>query len=741
MKTKKVFHFIALFLIYCVGWEPLGAQNPEWEVYTCGDDITALAEEGDFLWVGTTGGLVKLNKLTGETTFFNNANSGLIYNYVNAIGVDGHANKWISSYTLGSPAFVRFDGAVWTTLDLVDGPLISLSRFVMDNKGFLWAGGNGALAKFDGEDWTTYDISQFDSSDWCPSYLISVDYIDNVWAATTEGLLRFDGTDFAHYTPSNSGLPSNVITCLKIDLTGNAWLRTQSYNQTAGKWEDDGLTKFDGTSWSHYQTPHCTNSRSLQIDNAGQIWITTDEGLARFDGSSWIVYDDTRGLNPLLCDKEGFVWLTTYEGYRGLIRFDGSNCTRFNTSNSGLHYSGVSCIAFEGSDTMWLGTRQFDNGNGFGFGFPAGALQEVTDTGWTEVQQTGLPNAHYRSIAVDDRGTKWLASSSSGLMKYDGVNITEIAVDDSGTEMAQVTSLAIDSKGDLWAGEVAGPDSDCLRRFDGTHWRKYTSTDSGFPLNSVQSLAADPEGGLWIGTFHGLVKYDATGWADYTTSNSGLPANSIDHLAVDSGGNLWIVTGASLVKFDGSKWAVEELPSPEGPYSWYITSLAIDGKGSVWLTDYSNGLLAFNGGKWTSYTTSNSGLPDNSAFCIAFDSKGNKWIGTNNGLAVFNEGGIVAVRPPTPQEQSLPRHFALSQNYPNPFNPTTTIRYELSANCFVSVKVYDILGREVKTLVSEVKKIGSYEVQFDASGLASGVYFYRIKAGNFTKTMKLMLVK
>jgi hypothetical protein len=68
--------------------------------------------------------------------------------------------------------------------------------------------------------------------------------------------------------------------------------------------------------------------------------------------------------------------------------------------------------------------------------------------------------------------------------------------------------------------------------------------------------------------------------------------------------------------------------------------------------------------------------------------------------------------------------------YPNPFNPTTAISYELSANCFVSLKVYDVLGREVRTLVNEVKRIGRYEVNFDAGGLASGAYFYSIKAGD-----------
>ena len=88
-----------------------------------------------------------------------------------------------------------------------------------------------------------------------------------------------------------------------------------------------------------------------------------------------------------------------------------------------------------------------------------------------------------------------------------------------------------------------------------------------------------------------------------------------------------------------------------------------------------------------------------------------------------------------------PSSFSLEQNYPNPFNPTTTISYELPANSFVSLKVYDILGNEVATLTNEKEDAGSYSVKFDGSKLASGVYFYRLTAGNFVNVKKLVLLK
>jgi hypothetical protein len=89
----------------------------------------------------------------------------------------------------------------------------------------------------------------------------------------------------------------------------------------------------------------------------------------------------------------------------------------------------------------------------------------------------------------------------------------------------------------------------------------------------------------------------------------------------------------------------------------------------------------------------------------------------------------------------IPTNYWLSQNYPNPFNPTTMISYQLPFNSHVSLKVYDVLGREVGTLVSERQSAGSHYVRFNAAGLPSGVYFYRLQAGTFTETKKLMILK
>jgi len=120
------------------------------------------------------------------------------------------------------------------------------------------------------------------------------------------------------------------------------------------------------------------------------------------------------------------------------------------------------------------------------------------------------------------------------------------------------------------------------------------------------------------------------------------------------------------------------------------------------------------------------------------------------GSAIFTISTIEenVVLPPIPPIVSVedvknlkPEDYNLFQNYPNPFNPSTTIRYSIVNADVVRIKIYDVLGREVMTLVDEFKQSGSYEVRYDATGLASGIYLYRIESGNFVQTKKMILLK
>jgi hypothetical protein len=92
-------------------------------------------------------------------------------------------------------------------------------------------------------------------------------------------------------------------------------------------------------------------------------------------------------------------------------------------------------------------------------------------------------------------------------------------------------------------------------------------------------------------------------------------------------------------------------------------------------------------------------------------------------------------------EDLLPAAYSLGQNYPNPFNPSTIINYQVKDDCFVSLKIYDLLGRKVATLVNENKKAGYYNINYNAENISSGVYFYRLETNNFIDTKKMILLR
>jgi len=118
---------------------------------------------------------------------------------------------------------------------------------------------------------------------------------------------------------------------------------------------------------------------------------------------------------------------------------------------------------------------------------------------------------------------------------------------------------------------------------------------------------------------------------------------------------------------------------------------------------------------------------------------------TVTAYAVASDGSVIYLQTNLtgidPNNNTIPTSYKLEQNYPNPFNPTTNIRYSLPKASNVSVKIYDMLGHEVMTVVNSYQNAGNYVETVDASRLASGVYFYTIKADNFTETKRMSLVK
>jgi hypothetical protein len=171
--------------------------------------------------------------------------------------------------------------------------------------------------------------------------------------------------------------------------------------------------------------------------------------------------------------------------------------------------------------------------------------------------------------------------------------------------------------------------------------------------------------------------------------------------------------------------------------------------------EYNNGTIVYvnrhptrswnnisEGGGWYNY---NSYVNGSSTVLL-----GTGIFGTNASFNLPPEIGWVCYSPVNPSKNSVkksqdsysPYHFKLSQNYPNPFNPETVIKYEIAKESNVTIKIYNILGQLVRTMVNnELKKPGIYNLNFDGSNLASGLYFYKIEAGTFIETKKMLLIK
>ena len=133
-------------------------------------------------------------------------------------------------------------------------------------------------------------------------------------------------------------------------------------------------------------------------------------------------------------------------------------------------------------------------------------------------------------------------------------------------------------------------------------------------------------------------------------------------------------------------------------------------------------------------------FPSTSYTSIFFIDSLTGWtVGNHGKILKTTTGGVLTNFTNTSTE--IPDKFFLSQNYPNPFNPSTNLEFGISKLGFVSLKVYDVLGSEIKTLVNENKPAGNYEVEFDAIHLSSGIYFYKIETTEFTDVKKMMIIK
>lgn len=293
-----------------------------------------------------------------------------------------------------------------------------------------------------------------------------------------------------------------------------------------------------------------------------------------------------------------------------------------------------------------------------------------------------------------------------------------------------VHALAV--KGDtVFAGTGAG--GVFISTNDAGSWSEVDAGLTSYQVNSFALMGSD----VFVGQYGGGVYLSTDNGSTWSAENNGLSDQDVNCLAV-AGNDLFAGTtgGVFLSTDDGTSWTTVN----NGLTSQDVYDLAV-WDNNLFASFQGGSVLAStdDGGSWN---MENAGMSSGSAVHLAID--------TVNKLLYFSGSGDTLWSRPlsqmvtaidAPPTNDLPHEFSLSQNYPNPFNPTTVISYQLSAGSDVTLKVYDVLGREVATLVNQKQSAGKYSVTFDGSKLASGVYFYRLVAGSYIAVKKLVLLK
>jgi hypothetical protein len=386
---------------------------------------------------------------------------------------------------------------------------------------------------------------------------------------------------------------------------------------------------------------------------------------------------------------------------------------------SGATGSNVQCFTIKNSDIY----------AGYNDGINSGGVVKSTNYGtdWTTVNN-GLPSV--KIMALTTSGSNLFTSEDDGGV-YEST--------DDGANW-NITGITVEY---IYGFATIGSNQFAASTINGV----YLSTDGGLTWNLVNSGLTNTEiraiyakgSNLFVGTRGGGVFLSTNNGTSWTAVNSGLTMKyvySLTSIGSDIFAGTWSA-GVFRSTNNGTNWTAANngLPSSE--------VLALVSAGSnLFAASYNNGV----------YLSTNNG---------------NNWSEVNNGLSFLSLRGLAVCgaylfagadlsgvwrRPLSDMitdvddsENDLPTEYSLSQNYPNPFNPSTRIKYQVSSISHVTLKVYDVLGNEIATLVNEEKAPGTHQVDFRSTinnlQLASGIYYYQLKAGDFLETKKMVFIK
>ncbi|HXG37837.1 MAG TPA: T9SS type A sorting domain-containing protein [Bacteroidota bacterium] len=233
--------------------------------------------------------------------------------------------------------------------------------------------------------------------------------------------------------------------------------------------------------------------------------------------------------------------------------------------------------------------------------------------------------------------------------------------------------------------------------------------------------------------------YRSTDWgANWTPVNSGLTNFNCSPIVTNTAGYIFVGTvggGVFRSTNQGGSWSQVNNGLP----SLNISALGVNSSGHIFAGVYPSGGIFRSTNNGDTWTVLNAGIIDSVRNVVAIlqTPAGYLWISVS-GLVYRSINPLVSVRQ---EAREVPVSFWLGQNYPNPFNPNTTVQFALPSSSSVSLKVFDSIGREVATILDDRLSAGRYKVEWNAQPFASGTYFYRLQAGSFVETKKLVVLR
>ncbi|NND32503.1 MAG: hypothetical protein HKN76_07925 [Saprospiraceae bacterium] len=489
-------------------------------------------------------------------------------------------------------------------LDVEQGLLSSYVWCVMEDRlGMLWIGSNEGVSRFDGNSFTHYTSAQGLSNNRVRSLL--EDSKGHIWIGTDGGgVCRYDGSDFIHYTIAE-GLSNNHVWSILEDNQGCIWLGTER-----------GVNRFDGCHFTQFTENEGLSHNtvwSMVEDRQGNIWFGTQGGgVSKYDGHSFSHYSIGEGLSDnrvwsILEDRQGNLWFGTEGG--GLNSFDGSNFTIY-AYNQEEHIPAIWSMMEDQLGNLWIGTE----GNGV-----------ICYDGQHFIsynKDEGLSSNRVRSMLEDSHGNLWFGTRGGGVNRFNARGFTHRGAKE-GLSDNNVLSMLEDSRGDLWFGTWRGG----VNRYDGATYTHIT-TEDGLNSNIITCLLEDRHKTLWFGTEGGGVScYDGKSLTNYT-EKEGLLNNNVQSMVEDRNGNLWFgIQGGGVTCFNGETFTHHK--SPNG-FRHTVRCMLLDSRGNVWFGSQGGGVTSYDGSSFTHYTTAQ-GLSNNLVWCMMEDKQGNLWFGTQGG--------------------------------------------------------------------------------------------------------------